>query len=252
MYTNNSAANPKYHDTFYTDSTIATQYMNYVTAVVNRYKASSAIFAWELANEARCAGTGQLPQSSACAPATITTWTDNMSHAIKQLDPNHMVTTGYEGMFNRPSTSGSIFEYDGGSGQDFDALMALDAIDFGTSHLYLSNTSASYMTLSWTQQWLQDHNAVGVNVGKPVIQEEYGVTRTDTMYNTQQVYDAWHQTILGSQAINGDMTWGSLIVDEACPGNEPYAICPADADYADLVTNWVASMNGKAGGSAGH
>ena len=41
------------------------------------------------------------------------------------------------------------------------------------------------------------------------------------------------------------MTWGSLVVDTDCPGSDTYAICSTDADYGDVVTNWVAKMNGK-------
>ena len=37
------------HSSFYTDSRIIQAYKNYIQAVVNRYKGSSAIFAWELA-----------------------------------------------------------------------------------------------------------------------------------------------------------------------------------------------------------
>ena len=74
------------------------------------------------------------------------------------------------------------------------------------------------------------------------------MNRSDAKYKQQDVYDQWHTLILQSKAINGDMTWGSLIVDSpdgACPGAEPYAICPADPGYADLVTTWTAQMNGK-------
>lgn len=41
---------------WYTDSTSQTQYQTYIKAVVSRYVSSTAIFAWELANEARCSG----------------------------------------------------------------------------------------------------------------------------------------------------------------------------------------------------
>lgn len=105
--------------------------------------------------------------------------------------------------------------------------------------------SSSYIDLPWSQQWLADHNASGVAAGKPVIQEEYGVNRSDPKYNQQQVYDQWHAQILQSSAINGDMTWGSLVVDGACPGADAYAVCESDAGYADIVTDWVTRMNGK-------
>ena len=78
-----------------------------------------------------------------------------------------------------------------------------------------------------------------------MIQEEYGVLRTDPRYTQQQVYDQWHAQILDSPGINGDMSWGSLIVDGACPGSDGYAVCSTDSGYADIVTNWVSQMNAK-------
>ena len=101
------------------------------------------------------------------------------------------------------------------------------------------------MNQAWTNQWLIDHDTAAVAAGKPVIQEEYGVPMNDPAYVQQSVYDQWHATILQSQAINGDMTWASLVVDGACPGGNPYAICPGDSSYADLVTDWIAQINGK-------
>jgi len=36
---------------FYTNPTVINSYKNYVGTIVNRYKSSPAVFAWELANE---------------------------------------------------------------------------------------------------------------------------------------------------------------------------------------------------------
>ena len=83
-----------------------------------------------------------------------------MSTFIKSIDPNHMVrirgvislsktplvdicsqvTFGEEGFFNRPATANWVYEYDGASGEDYDAAMALQNIDFGTVHLYFSSS----------------------------------------------------------------------------------------------------------------
>ena len=112
------------------------------------------------------------------------------------------------------------------------------------SDLFFPNSSG-YENLDWSLQWLEDHDNSSAKANKPVVQEEYGVARDDTTYKRQDVYDQWHSYILSSEAINGDMTWGSLIVDGDCPGTDTYAICSTDADYGDIVTNWVTQMNGK-------
>lgn len=57
----------------------------YVQTIVNRYKDSSAIFAWELMNEARCLG--DLPAGPACAPGTglLTKWYEQQSDFVRGL-----------------------------------------------------------------------------------------------------------------------------------------------------------------------
>jgi mannan endo-1,4-beta-mannosidase len=42
--------------TWYTNAAAQAQYQAYIKAVVSRYKTSTAVFAWELANEPRCSG----------------------------------------------------------------------------------------------------------------------------------------------------------------------------------------------------
>lgn len=74
-------------EAWYTDATVQAQYKAYVKAVVSRYTTSTAIFAWELANEPRCHG---------CPTSVVTTWATTISAYIKSLDSTHMVTLGDE------------------------------------------------------------------------------------------------------------------------------------------------------------
>jgi hypothetical protein len=76
---------------FYTNANVQTQYKKYIATLVNRYKASTSIFAWELANEPRCPG---------CATSVITNWATSISAYIKSLDSTHMVAIGDEGFMN--------------------------------------------------------------------------------------------------------------------------------------------------------
>lgn len=68
-------------------------------------------------------------------------WADNSSTWIKSIDPNHMVTWGGYGYLNEgyTTTYGWDFNYDGQSGEDSNALLALKNIDFGTVHLYTND-----------------------------------------------------------------------------------------------------------------
>ncbi|KAF4555520.1 Cellulase (glycosyl hydrolase family 5)-like protein 1 [Elsinoe fawcettii] len=162
----------QYHDDFYTKPEIKQAYKNYVSAFVNRYKDSPAIFAWELANEPRCGadGTRNLPRSPAgCNPDVVTKWMAEMAAHVKSIDRNHLLTTGSEGAFNIAGNPDGFYNgYDGG---DFEAELRIPQVDFNTFHSYPDWWSK---TVEWTSQWIRDHAASGRKVGKPVVHEEYG------------------------------------------------------------------------------
>jgi mannan endo-1,4-beta-mannosidase len=70
---------------WYTNDEIQTVYRTYIEAVVSRFIDSSAVFAWELANEPRCNG---------CDTSILYNWIADTSAYIKSLDPLHMVCIG--------------------------------------------------------------------------------------------------------------------------------------------------------------
>ncbi len=182
------------HDSFYTNASTQAAYKNWASTLINRvntvtgvtYKNDPTIMAWELANEPRCGGSGNLPTSSSCTTTTITTWANTMSTYIKSLDPNHLVSVGDEGFFNR---GGSDWPYSGGEGIDDSALAALPNIDFITYHLYPTSWGE---TDAWGNQWISDHIALSNQVGKPALLEEFGLpSGTDrTTY-----YQQWLNTV---------------------------------------------------------
>jgi mannan endo-1,4-beta-mannosidase len=128
------------HQDWYQSSTIQAQYQKYIKTVVSRYSNSSAVFAWELANEPRCNG---------CATSVITQWATTTSKYIKSLDSKHMVTLGDEG-FGLTGGDGS-YPYTLGEGLNYTDNLAISTLDFGTFHLYPSScksfTSPTLSTL---------------------------------------------------------------------------------------------------------
>lgn len=70
---------------WFTNDAAQAAYRNYIKAVIGRYSGSSAIFAWELANEPRCKG---------CATSVLYNWIKSTSAYIKSLDSKHLVCTG--------------------------------------------------------------------------------------------------------------------------------------------------------------
>ena len=125
---------------FYTDTRSQAAYRDYVEFIVNRYKSSSAIFAWELCNEPRCRG---------CDRSVITNWASSTSAFIKSLDSRHMVALGDEGWFYPPESDGS-YAYSGYEGVDFEANLCIKTLDYGTFHLYPDQCKGGIRTSNYT------------------------------------------------------------------------------------------------------
>ncbi|KAF5015365.1 hypothetical protein F66182_13329, partial [Fusarium sp. NRRL 66182] len=113
---------------WYTNSAAQTAYKTYIKAVISRYTGSSAIFAWELANEPRCNG---------CSTDVIYNWAEPTSQYIKSLEPGRMVCIGDEGMGLSVDSDGS-YPFGYSEGNDFEKTLTIPTIDFGTIHLYPS------------------------------------------------------------------------------------------------------------------
>ncbi|KAK1751035.1 endo-1,4-beta-mannosidase [Echria macrotheca] len=202
----------QYHDDFYRLPAIKSAFKNYVSKMVTRYRDSPTIMAWELANEPRCGADGvrNLPESpTGCTPSVMSDWIAEMSAHIKSLDPNHLVTWGGEGGFNRLSTD---WGYNGSDGGDFDHELSLPHIDFGVFHSYPDWWDKS---VNWTTQWIRDHAAAGRKIGKPVVHEEYGWLTADKRREyTGRVDNTTREEVLGlwqgvqiAERLAGDMYW---------------------------------------------
>lgn len=217
-----------YHHEFYTDARPRQAYKNYAAHLINRvntitkvaYKDDPSIFAWELANEPRCRNFGQYDRIQDCKADTITSWVKEMSSHIKSLDPNHMVSVGDEGFFNRPGQSAE--QYNGKDGADHEAFLGLASIDFGTFHLYPDNWSTGN---KWGNKWIIDHIEAAQKARKPTVLEEYGVAikRDDKTGKVTGGFDRrrtaylnWNNLLLKGGG-NASMFWILVGID---PGNK--------------------------------
>ena len=220
------------HHDFYTVPEIRQAYKNWVHHLVTRvntvngktYRDDPAIFAWELANEPRCKGTG--PGGPGWDLSTIPTWVAEMSGYIKSLDPNHMVSIGDEGFLNG---GGEHWAYKANDGVDHEAMTAVPTIDFGTYHMYPEDWGAK---LEWGQQWIVDHLRVARRLGKPTILEEYGikVQRNDQgiilggLEERLHHYKLWNETAF-QRGGNASMVWilsGKCFPADGCEGLPVY------------------------------
>lgn len=144
---------------WYTNTAAQTQYKAYIKAVISRYVNSPAVFAWELANEPRCAG---------CDPSVITKWATEISAYIKSLDSKHMVTLGDEGFGLKTNSDGS-YPFGYSEGVDFEANLKIKNLDFGTFHLYPISWGTTW---DWGNLWVTAHAAACKAAGKPCLFEE--------------------------------------------------------------------------------
>ncbi|TFK77024.1 glycoside hydrolase [Pluteus cervinus] len=211
LYVNWIAGAGNTHDVFYTNRKIVSSYQRYVRTIVNRYKHSPNIFAWELINEARCSG--DLPSGSSCVPGSglLHSWYEEQSNLVRSLDPHHLITTGGEGHFYWKEPVGywlngtwvSDYNYNGVAGEDFDADLALKNIDFGTYHLYpqywyseLDTPGSNFTIKAWGLQWIEEHARAAKKANKPVVLEEFGTSGLD---NKTDIYPEWVDRALSTK-----------------------------------------------------
>lgn len=184
------------HDDFFTNEKCKEAFKNYINYFLNRvnsysgikYKDDPTIMCIELANEPRC----QSDQTG----NTLYNWAKEMSEYIKSIDKNHLVALGDEGFFNDKKSSD--YNYNGGAGVDFDRILSLKSIDFGTYHLYPDGWQRS---VDWGTQWIIDHINSGKAANKPVVLEEFGVKS-----DKDNVYKKWAKTVIDNDGA-GLMFW---------------------------------------------
>lgn len=120
---------------------------------------------------------------------------------------------------------------------DFDAILALDSIDFGTFHLY-PETWGKDTNGSWATQYIQDHVTAQEDAGKPVILEEYGLS-TAELRDAQ--YPVW-QGIVEKKNLAADAFWQIAM---PCSKMDSFELCASDEDISTTVTKHAKAMAAK-------
>lgn len=218
LYVNWIAGANATHDVFYTNPKIIQSYQRYVRTIVNRYKSSGNIFAWELMNEARCSG--DLPAGSGCIPGsgTIHKWYKEQAAFVKSLDPYHMVTAGGEGQYYITDPKAMCYTlkcvddytFNGAAGEDFENDLKIDDLDFGGYHAYpeywyapQNHPGTGWSVEEWGLFWIKKHAETAKKIGKPLILEEFGVSG---LQNKTQIYPSWVKAALDTYH-GGIMPW---------------------------------------------
>ncbi len=156
---------------FYDAAPAVTDFRRHVAWVVGRrnrytdvaYKDEPAIMAWEIANE---------PRGGRHARA-MRRFVDETAALLKELDPNHLVTTGSEGSTLDPE----------GAGLDFELDHASRHVDYATFHFWAQNWGAydpatpSGDPVAVAAAYVADHVSRARRLGKPAVLEEFGLAR---------------------------------------------------------------------------
>ncbi len=190
-------------DDFYTNETLKGWYKDYVNGLLNhtnqytgrKLKDEPSVFAWELANEPRCNTDAQ------CKDNILYNWAKEMSEYVKSVDPNHMVSLGDEGFYNKPygyynEYTTSNYAFYGAEGVDFEKLMTINTLDFGTPHLYLDQWGMKHTGTGQDDLlWFKIHGETCAELDKPVILEEFGLTDR-TIRDSE--YKQWFEVLEGN------------------------------------------------------
>jgi mannan endo-1,4-beta-mannosidase len=151
--------------------------------------------AWELANEPR-------PMRST-AYAAYRQWVASTAALIKSIDPDHLVTTGTEGMASTDDNIGIYSE-----------IHSDKNIDYLTIHVWPKNWGFFADTaigasmpriLASTKSYIDKHLAVARRLGKPMVIEEFGLPRDRESFDPassaglrERYYDLLFRTVAES------------------------------------------------------
>ena len=131
------------------------------------YSEDPAIFSWQICNEPRAFAEEN--------KESFTKWIWETAKLIKQLDPNHMVSTGSEG---KNGCEGDI--------SLFEKIHSCPEIDYLNIHiwpynwLWISKTTMIEdldSAIFKTKEYMEEHLPAAKKLGKPIVIEEFGFPR---------------------------------------------------------------------------
>jgi mannan endo-1,4-beta-mannosidase len=204
------------HDDFFRNENTKKIYSDYVKYVLNRvntltgiaYKDDPTIMMWELMNE---------PRSN--DSYAFYKWVDDMAGMIKQIDTNHLVSTGSEGSM----------------ATDFKMTHASKNIDVASFHLY-----PDWWNLSEAQaeEYIVSHGKMAKEIGKPVILGEYGFK--DRLRRTT-VFTNWYNASKQND-ISGMLLWilsGKQMDGSLYPDYDGFTVwCPELTSICDTLKSF--------------
>ncbi len=206
---------PDFTARFYAHAPAVALFERHVRALVGRtnsitgqrYADDPAIMAWQLANEPRPGG-GDAAARANMAP--FTGWIRRTASLIKQLDPNHLVSTGSEGLKGCIEQPACVLE-----------AHAPAQIDYLTAHIWPQNwgwidprdlEATSGDAQAKTSDYITQHIGFARRLHKPLVIEEFGYPRDGGRYDPggptnfrDRFYDQIQSAVLASVQAGGPL-----------------------------------------------
>ena len=196
-----------YSQSFFSDKEANRLFRDHLEKLINRtnslsgikYKDDPTIMAWQLANEPRGYNTPRVYQK----------WIHKTAKYIKSLDRNHLISVGSEGNTGSSKAGVDLFK-DNRSKH----------VDYATVHVWIQNWSwydpkkpkSFQAAINKSKRYLEDQLAKAQKLGKPVVLEEFGVSRDGGDFDPQALTskrDSYYEFVF-SEAL-GNARNGGLI-----------------------------------------
>ena len=162
---------------FQTSTAAQELFYNHVRAIVGRtnsvtgkpYKDDPAIFAWQIGNEPRCFSDDKAERDGFIG------WLTESARIIKELDPNHLLSTGNEGTMGSEMDWGLV-----------ERINSIPGIDYMTIHIWPYNWGWAHAealaeelsaAIEKTSEYISSHAALARRLGLPLVCEEFGFPR---------------------------------------------------------------------------
>ena len=162
---------------FQTSAEAQALFFNHVRAIVGRtnsitgkpYKDDPAIFSWQIGNEPRCFSDEPEVRDGFIG------WMTETARIIKEIDPNHMVSTGNEGLMGCENDPELV-----------ERVNSIPGVDYMTIHIWPYNWSWAKAeslsedldnALAKTDEYVDTHLELAQRLGLPLVLEEFGFPR---------------------------------------------------------------------------
>jgi mannan endo-1,4-beta-mannosidase len=188
------------------------------------YAEDPTIFAWELANEARCE---REQTRELCDEATLVNWAKRMSDGLREAGVHQLIAWGGSG-------------YLGQYGEDLRAIGLGGGVDVLTLHMYATSiapgagSERAEAAIRWGEDTLRERAEVARALGMPLLLEEVNWKPDPTSERDGEratVLDAWLGLADGLGV--GALPW--MIGERGRPDYDGYLIRPDDTATLDVL-----------------